>query len=83
MFRTTPTQSVENLSLLLYVAKDAEVGVCSSDCKNKTDKKLHHSKNLNGAMGYLTPNAKQAFTQLRQVFTKAPILQYFDPKRHI
>ena len=30
-----------------------------------------------------TPNTRQAFTQLRQAFTKAPILQHFDPWRHI
>ena len=32
---------------------------------------------------FLTPNARQAFTQLRQAFTKAPILRHFDPERHI
>ena len=40
-------------------------------------------KNLNGAIRYLTPNAKQAFTQLRQVFTKAPIFQHSDSECHI
>ena len=32
---------------------------------------------------YLTPDAKKAFNQLRQAFTKAPILQYFDPEQYI
>ena len=32
---------------------------------------------------FLTSNARRAFTQLRQTFTKAPILQHFDSKRHI
>ena len=32
---------------------------------------------------FLTPDARQAFTQLRQAFIKALILQHFDPKRHI
>ena len=32
---------------------------------------------------FLTPDARRAFTQLRQVFTKASILQHFDPKCHI
>ena len=32
---------------------------------------------------YLTPAAKKAFDQLRQAFTKAPILQHFDPERYI
>ena len=33
--------------------------------------------------GFLTSNARRVFTQLRQAFTKAPILQYFDPEHHI
>ena len=32
---------------------------------------------------YLTPDAKKALNQLRQPFTKAPILQYFDPEQYI
>ena len=63
------------------MAKDAEVDNIdgSGDYENKTVKKLPlTSKNLNGAMGYITYNAKQVFTQLKQVFTKAPILQHFD-----
>ena len=32
---------------------------------------------------FLTPDARRAFTQLRQAFTKAPIFRHFDPKRHI
>ena len=32
---------------------------------------------------YLTPDAKKAFDQLRQAFTKAPILQHFDPEQYI
>ena len=38
------------------------------------------------AMGepiFLTPNTKEIFNQLRQVFTKALILQYFDLKCYI
>ena len=41
------------------------------------------SKNSNGVTSYLTPNDKQDFIQLRQAFTKTPILQYFDPECHI
>ena len=52
------------------------------DCEDETVKRSP-SKNLNGATGYLTPNARQAFIQLRQAFTKAPILRYFDPECHI
>ena len=32
---------------------------------------------------FLIPNARRAFTQLRQAFIRAPILRYFDPERHI
>ena len=32
---------------------------------------------------FLTLDARQAFTQLRQAFTEAPILQHFDPEHHI
>ena len=38
------------------------------------------TKNVNN---YLTPDAKKAFDQLRQVFTKTPILQYFDLEQYI
>ena len=79
----TTTRSAENLSLL--VAEDAEVGLIVGDnYKNETVKRLSLlSKNSNRVTGYLTPNAKQTFTQLRQGFTKAPILRHFDPKCHI
>ena len=32
---------------------------------------------------YLNPDAKKAFDQLRQAFTKAPILQFFNPEQYI
>ena len=32
---------------------------------------------------FLTSNTRQAFTQLRQAFTKAPILQHFDFEHYI
>ena len=32
---------------------------------------------------FLTSDVRQAFTQSRQVFTEAPILQHFDPERYI
>ena len=34
-------------------------------------------------MSYLTPDARRAFTQLRQKFTKTPILQHFDLECYI
>ena len=33
--------------------------------------------------GFLTPEARLVFTQLRQAFVKAPILYHFDPESHI
>ena len=44
------------------------------DCKDETVEKLLCTKNLNGVISYLTPNARQVLTQLRKTFTKAPIL---------
>ena len=82
MLRTT--QSAENLSLSMV--EDAEVGRISSsdDCEDKMVKRsLFTSKNLNKTTSYLMPDTKQAFIQLRQVFTKTPILQHFDPECHI
>ena len=52
------------------------------DCKDETVRRSP-SKNSNGATSYLALNARQAFTQLRHAFSKAPILYHFDPKCHI
>ena len=35
------------------------------------------------AIEYPIPKARVAFTQLRQAFIEAPILQHFDPEYHI
>ena len=65
------------------VAEVDEVGVGgASDCKHEIVKRSL-SKNLNKATGYLIPNAEQAFIQLRQAFTKAPILRHFNVECHI
>ena len=65
------------------VAEVNKVGVGDGgDCEDETVRRSL-SKNLNGATGYLTPDARQAFTQLKQTFTKAPILQHFDSECHI
>ena len=66
------------------MAEDGEVGSIGGDCEDETVKRSPlTSKNSNRATSYLTPNAKQAFTKLRQAFTKALILRHFDPKCHI
>ena len=32
---------------------------------------------------FLTPEAKLAFSRIRQAFTEAPILHHYDPERYI
>ena len=65
------------------VAEVDKVGISDGDdYKDKTVGGLL-SKNSNGDTSYLAPDARRAFTQLKQTFTKAPILQHFDPKYHI
>ena len=41
------------------------------------------SRSEKAGMGFLTPEARLTFTQLRQAFVKAPILHYFDPESYI
>ena len=67
------------------MAEDAEVcSVGVGNCENRmVEKSPLRSKNSNKTMGYLTSKARLAFTQLKKAFTKAPILQYFDPECHI
>ena len=67
------------------MAEDAEDdSIDGSDHKDKTVKRSPLiSKNLNRAMGYLTIEARLAFTKLRKMFFKAPILRHFDPEWHI
>ena len=82
MLRTT--RSAENSPSLM--AEDAEVDSIGGggDREDETvERSPLTSKNSVGATGYLTPGAKQAFTQLRQAFTKALILRHFDPECHI
>ncbi len=45
--------------------------------------KAFKAKNLNQSGMFFTFRARQAFTKLRQVFIKAPILNHFDPEHHI
>ena len=41
------------------------------------------SNSAKNVSNYLTPDAKRAFDQLRQAFTKVPIFQHFNPKQYI
>ncbi len=41
------------------------------------------AKNLGQSGSFLTPKARKVFTKLRQAFVEAPILNHFDPERHI
>ena len=67
----------------MHMAKSDEVGGGGGgDCEDETVEKSPCSKNSNGAIGYLIPDARQAFIQLRQAFIKAWILQHFDPEYH-
>ena len=50
--------------------------------KNNKSKNLMHIE-ATGEPLFLTPNAKEAFNLLRQVFIKASILQHFNPECHI
>ena len=57
------------------VAESDEVSSSNGgDCKDGIIERLLRFKNLNEAISYLTPNTRQVFTQLRQVFIEAPIL---------
>ena len=51
--------------------------------KTTKSKNLSKSKNTVGSSDFLTPKAKLAFIELRQVFLKALILHHFDLERHI
>ena len=72
-------------------ANEVVGGGSKADDKNLSKfKKLKNAKSgtptYTGAMGkptFLTLGAKKVFNKLRQAFTKAPILQHFDPKCHI
>ena len=84
MLRTTSTtNSLKNPLLSINMAGNDEVSVGGGG--DSEDEKIGKSpsKNLNGAMSYLTPNARRVFIQLRQAFTKAPILWHYDLEYYI
>ena len=78
------TRLSKNLTVLIDVAERNEIGIVGDggNCEDKTIK-TSLSKNLNRAIGYLTPKARLAFIKLSKVFTKALILWHFDPKCHL
>ena len=78
------TGSWKNSPSSIDIAKRNKVGtICGGDnCEDEIVKKSP-SKNLNGATGYLIPEARFAFTKLRKTFTKALIIQYFDLECHM
>lgn len=52
--------------------------------KNMSKKaKISKAKNLGQLGMFFSFKARQAFNKLRQVFIKAPILNYFDLERYI
>ena len=58
-------------------------GSSDGDCESEIVEKLPCFKNVNKTMGYLTLDARQAFTWLKQVFSKGLILWHFGRKCHI
>ncbi len=44
---------------------------------------VSRAKNLGQSGSFLTADARKAFTELRQAFLEAPILNHFDSERHI
>ena len=59
--------------------------VGSSSRNNRKSAKSGFTKLVYGVeeLSFLTPNARQVFTQLRQMFTEALIFQHFDTEYHI
>ena len=65
------------------VTKVDKIGISGGgDCEDKTVGKSL-SKTSNRATGCLISDARQAFSQLRQAFTKTVILRDFDLECHI
>ena len=91
---TSPTQSLGISPLLIDVAEEDKVGSGSSNGIKSTftimSKKATKADYLNfegtvgvRSFGYLIPDTKKAFNNLRNAFTKTPIFQHFGLKRHI
>ena len=60
---SSPTRLSKNLQSSMGMAESEEVSDADGgDCEDGTIKRSLRSKNLNRAMGYLTPNARQTLT---------------------
>ena len=77
--------SPQPAGVLLTTAIDNSEVIGSSSGNERKSAKSNFTKLVHGVEkpSFLTFNARRAFTQLRQAFTEAPILQYFDPECHI
>ena len=77
--------SLQPAGILPATAVDNSKVVGNNGGNERKSAKSDFTKPVRGAEepSFLTPNTRRAFTQLRQAFTKAPILRYFDPERHI
>ena len=71
---TLPATAVDNSKIIR-----SSGGIKGKSAKSDFTKPMHGAEESS----FLTPNARWAFTQLRQAFTKAPILRYFDSEHHI
>ena len=81
MLKTSP----EPVAALTSTSIDDSKVVSSSGKNNRKSAKSDFTKPVRRIEkpSFQTSNTKQTFTQLRQAFTKTPILRYFDPGRHI
>ena len=81
MLKTSPQPAG---ALPANAVDDSEVVGSSGRNKGKSAKS-DFTKPVRGAEepSFLTPNARRAFTQLRQAFTKVSILRHFELERHI
>lgn len=73
-------RKIENLSTIAKLDKSKKLNLAKS--KKSTLPKDFAKVNFTKT-DFLTSKAKQAFLQLRKVFTEASILRYFDLKHYI